>query len=65
MKKKILALSALLTIVLLVIFSCTMIEKCCGTDKVKTTAGSCGNCGKTSCTEKCSSNTTADSTKIK
>ncbi|OGS77816.1 MAG: hypothetical protein A3D31_12565 [Candidatus Fluviicola riflensis] len=64
MKKKILAFAGIGVLALTLIFSCTMMEKCCSGNNKNTTAGVCGNCGGTSCDKNCSANPQADSTKM-
>jgi hypothetical protein len=64
MKKKILAFAGIGALALTLVLSCTMIDKCCGGNDKKTTAGVCGNCGGSSCDKNCSANPHADSTKM-
>lgn len=64
MKKKILTFSGISVVALTLIFSCTMMEKCCGGNNKQTNADVCGHCGGTSCDKNCSANPKVDSTKM-
>lgn len=64
MKKKILAFTGIGVVALTLIFSCTMMDNCCGGNDKKTTTDVCGHCGGSSCDKNCSVNPQADSTKM-
>jgi len=64
MNKKILVFTGIGVLVLTMIFSCTMIDKCCRGNDKKTTTEACSHCDTATCNKNCTANPYADSTKM-